>query len=276
MVAPVHRRCLPQNAAVGNLHPFVVVRNFGVRHLDVKLGLVICSLDLESVAVRICSACAAGVKRSADPGFSLLAVCALQQALKVACSSKLPSESRTWISAYTAAVLSQLLRTQLDPQPLCHLIIGLFCQAAVSKPAADTAQHAQQLTSTQSSNPAEHAVLLSLPSEAQTLAALFTCSQGLLQCWQSLGRTANPRQQQQPHQQGTSPGNLSEGSKPGKRHQPEGRQLDSVKKRQKHEAVLAASSPAELNSPLQVLRLCLLCYVYSFCICFAAKCVSQE
>lgn len=212
------------------------------------------------------------MKRSADPEFSLLAVCALQQALKVACSSKLPSESRTWISAYTAAVLSQLLKAQLNPQPLCHLIIGLFSQAADAKPAAvsgaDTAQHAQQLTKTQSSNPAEHAVVLSLPVEAQTLAALFSSAKGSLHTWQNVGRTANPRQQQPPQRvAGTSPSKLSVSPKPGKRSRAEGSQPDSVSKKQKREAVLAASSTSEPDSTLQVSMFCFYHATFHACLC---------
>lgn len=204
-----------------------------------------------------------------DLEFSLLAICALQQALKVACSSKLPSDSRTWISAYTAAVLSQLLKIQIDPQPLCHIIIGLFCQAADSKAGtsaadavtcADTAQHAQQLNPDQSSNHAEHAVVLSLPREAQTLASLFSYAQGLLQQWQSTGRTANPRQQQSgPQTLGANPGPSStpEGSMTKKRRKAEGVDMDDVKKRKKqrkHEASLAASPPHEAQSAPQVLQ----------------------
>ena len=216
-----------------------------------------------------CCACAIGMKRSADPEFSLLAVCALQQALKVACSSKLPSESRAWISAYTAAVLSQLIRTQIDPQSLCHLVLDLFCQAADAKAAtpvavtdADAAQHAQQLDNTQISNPAEHAVVLSLPNEAQTLASLLSCAQGVLHQWQSLGRTTNPRQPQ-PHQQspGSDPSNLSGDSKTKKRRKADGADVDSVKKRkkQKQEVSSVAFLPSGSESTLQVLHSALSC-----------------
>ena len=220
-----------------------------------------------------------------DLEFSLLAVCALQQALKVACSSKLPSNSRTWISAYTAAVLSQLLKIQIDPQPLCHIMIGLFCQAAYSKAGtsaadavkcADTPQHAQQLNRAvsnhaehaavlslpgdmgPSSNHAEHAVVLSLPHEAQTLASLFSYAQGLLQQWQSTGSTANPRQQQPGAQTlGAGPCNTPEGLMTKKRRKAEEVNMDDVKKRKKqgkHEASLAASPPHEAQSALQVLQ----------------------
>lgn len=203
-----------------------------------------------------------------DLEFSLLAVCALQQALKVACSSKLPSESRTWISAYTAGVLSQLLRIQIDPQPLCLLVIDLFSQAADSKagtsasaPAAargaDTPQHAQQLDTDKSSNHAEHAVELSLPVEAQTLASLLSFAQGLLQQWQSVGSTADPRR---PHPRlqtlGAGPSN-SEGSMSKKRRTAEDTHLDSMKKKkkQKHGALLATSPRSESECALQVLYL---------------------
>lgn len=203
-----------------------------------------------------------------DPEFSLLAVGALQQALKVACSSKLPSESRTWISAYTATVLSQLLRIQVDPQPLCHLVIDLFSQAADSKAGssafaaatgADTPQHAQQLGIDPSSNHAEHAMVLSLPVEAQTLASLLSFIQGLLQQWQSIIRTADPRQQQ-PHQQtlGAGHNDTPEGSTTKKRRKAEATHLDSThkkKKKKKTEASLATSPPFESDSAFQVLLL---------------------
>ena len=199
-----------------------------------------------------------------DVEFSLLAVCALQQALKVACSSKLSSDSCTWISAYTAAVLSQLLRIQLDPQPLCHLIIDLFSQAAHSKAGrsasaaadakdADTPQHAQLLGTDQNSNHAEHAMVLSLPVEAQTLTCLFSFTQGLLKQWQSIGRAADPRQQQ-PHQQplGAAPHDIPEGSTTQKRRKAEATRSDTMKKKHKSEASLAASPPVNSDFALQV------------------------
>ena len=201
-----------------------------------------------------------------DLEFSLLAVCALQQALKVACSSKLPSESRTWISAYTARVLSQLLRIQIDPQPLCHLVIDLFSQAADSKAGttsaaaaaatgADTPQ--QPLDTDENSNHAEHAAVLSLPVEAQTLASLLSFAQGLLQQWQSFGRTAD-RRQQQPRlvTLGAGPSKTPEGSMTKKRHQAEDTHSDGMKKkkRQKHEASLATSPPSESECAVQVLH----------------------
>ena len=207
-----------------------------------------------------------GTKRiGGDVEFSLLAVCALQQALKVACSSKLSSDSRTWISAYTAAVLSQLLRIQLDPQPLCHLIIDLFSQAAHSKAGrsasaaadakdADTPQHAQLLGTDQNSNHAEHAMVLSLPVEAQTLTCLFSFTQGLLKQWQSIGRAADPRQQQ-PHQQtlGAAPYGTPEGSIIQKRRRAEAICSDTMKKKKhKSEASLAASPPVDSDFALQV------------------------
>lgn len=201
--------------------------------------------------------------------FSLLAVCALQQTLKVACSSKLPSDSRTWISAYTAAVLSQLLRVQVDPQPLCHLVVDLFSQAADGKAGssasaaaavtgADTPQHEQQLGTNQNSNHAEHAMVLSLPVEAQTLASLLSFTQGLLQQWQRIGRTADPRQQQ-PHQQvlGAGCNYTPVGVTTKKRCKAEATHLDSTKKKkkQRHEASLATSTPFEADSAFQVLHL---------------------
>lgn len=223
--------------------------------------MLVCILDWKASIIGVHAGSTQG---QGELEFSLLAVCALQQALKVACSSKLPSDSRTWISAYTAAVLSQLLKTQVDPQPLCHIIVGLFCQAADSKAGtsaavtcADTPQHAQQLKTDQSSNHAEHAVVLSLPREAQTLASLFSYAQDLLQQWQSTGRTANPTQQQRdPETLGTGPCNTPEGSMTNKRRKAEGAHMDDVKKRkqQKHEASLAASPPHELESALQVLQ----------------------
>ena len=207
-----------------------------------------------------------GTKRiGGDVEFSLLAVCALQQALKVACSSKLSSDSCTWISAYTAAVLSQLLRIQLDPQPLCHLIIDLFSQAAHSKAGssasaaadakdADTPQHAQLLGTDQNSNHAEHAMVLSLPVEAQTSTCLFSFTQGLLKQWQGIGRAADPRQQQ-PHQQtlGAAPYDTPEGSTIQKRRRAEAICSDTMKKKKhKSEASLAASPPVDSDFALQV------------------------
>ncbi|KAL0021866.1 hypothetical protein WJX77_009321 [Trebouxia sp. C0004] len=136
-----------------------------------------------------------------DPPFSLLAISAVQQALKVACSSKLPSESRTWVSAYTTAVTAQLLRIQIDPQPLCSLVIGLFQQAADSKSAGatSTAQEAAEEIEPDAakaaefaSKYAEHAVVLSLPIEAQPLASLLGYAQDLLNRWQNHGRTWDP------------------------------------------------------------------------------------
>ncbi len=136
-----------------------------------------------------------------DPPFSLLAISAVQQALKVACSSKLPSESRTWVSAYTAAVTAQLLRIQIDPQPLCYLVIGLFQQAADSKSAGvtSTAQEAAGEVEPDAAKAAgldlkhaAHAVVLSLPVEAQPLASLLGFAQDLLSRWQNHGRTSNP------------------------------------------------------------------------------------
>ena len=137
-----------------------------------------------------------------DPPFSLLAISAVQQALKVACSSKLPSESRTWVSAYTAAaVTAQLLRTQIDPQPLCCLVIGLFQQAADSKSAGvtSTAQEAAggvepdaAKAADVASTHAEHPVVLSLPVEAQPLASLLRFAQDLLSQWLNHGRTLDP------------------------------------------------------------------------------------
>ena len=116
----------------------------------------------------------------------------LQQALKVACSSKLPSESRTWISAYTAAVLAQLLRVQINPQPLCHLVIDAFHQAAPSKPATASPAAAAEAGRTAGSNAyhAEHAGVLSLPVEAQPLASLLRFAEDLLKTWHNLGRPA--------------------------------------------------------------------------------------
>ena len=194
---------------------------------------------------------AAGGIQSKETAFSLLAVCALQQALKVACSSKLPSESRTWISAYTAAVLSQLLRVQIDPQPLVHIAIGIFGEAADSKLAAEAAtaaaaaQHAQQ-PRRPGSNPAEHAVPLSLPAEAQTLASLLTFAQDLLHMWQNPGRTSHPRQQPPGPMSGGTPEDINSIGK--KRRKGEQAQLDDSKqksKKQKLEQLHVASSPSE-------------------------------
>ena len=229
-------------------------------------------LYLEPESTKKCNWSADGfwMKRSeGDLEFSLLAVCALQQALKVACSSKLSSESRTWISAYTAAVLSQLLKIQNDPQPLCHLVIDLFSQAAKSKAGssasaaadaagADIPQHAQQLGTDQNSNHAEHAMVLSLPVEAQTLASLLSFAQGLLQQWQRIGRTAGFRKKQ-PHQQnlGGVPNSTPESLTSKKRRKAEGSDLDTTKKKRKqtNEAALAAFPVFESDSALQVLHL---------------------
>lgn len=134
--------------------------------------------------------------KHAESGFSLLAVSAVQQALKVACSSKLPSESRTWVSAYTAAVTAQLLRTQTDPQPLCRLVTGLFCQAADTSRSAATEEDAEEAGAAAvgilNATGAEHAAVLSLPVEAQPLASLLGFTQDLLQLWQNPGSTSNP------------------------------------------------------------------------------------
>ena len=145
--------------------------------------------------------CVAAGRPPSDPPFSLLAISAVQQALKVACSSKLPSESRTWVSAYTAAVTAQLLRIQIDPQPLCCLVIGLFQQAADSKSAGVTSTALEAAgevepdaakTADLGLNHAAHAVMLSLPVEAQPLASLLGFAQDLLSRWQNHGRTWDP------------------------------------------------------------------------------------
>ncbi|KAA6426422.1 MAG: hypothetical protein FRX49_03533 [Trebouxia sp. A1-2] len=131
-----------------------------------------------------------------DPPFSLLVISAVQQALKVACFSKLPSESRTWVSAYTAAVTAQLLSVQIDPQPLCCLVIGLFQQAAEVTSSAQEAAGEVQPDAAKAANlaskHAEHAVVLSLPAEAQPLASLLGFAQGLLSRWQYHGTTLGP------------------------------------------------------------------------------------
>lgn len=135
----------------------------------------------------------------ADPEFSLLVTCVLQQALKVACSDRLPSESRTWVAAYTATVLSQLLHLQTDAQAMCSIVIGLFQQAADT--IAQQQQQQQQDTATaqthdmtgaeppqhasnSNSNHAEHAGTLQLPVEAQPLVSLFNLAVSVLHNWQ--------------------------------------------------------------------------------------------
>ncbi len=145
--------------------------------------------------------CAAAGRPPSDPPFSLLAISAVEQALKVACSSKLPLESRTWVSAYTAAVTAQLLRIQIDPQPLCCLVVGLFRQAADSKSAGVTSTAQETAGEVEpdaakaadlASKHAERAVMLSLPVEAQPLASLLGFAQDLLSQWQNYGRTSHP------------------------------------------------------------------------------------
>lgn len=130
---------------------------------------------------------------------SLLVTCALQQALKVAYSDKLPSESRTWVAAYTATVLSQLMWLQTDPQMLCIVIIGLFQQsadaAAQSKQTDSATPHVGNSTapgtaqqgsapSSLNSSGAEHAAVLQLQLEAQTLASLYNLATSVLHKWQ--------------------------------------------------------------------------------------------
>ena len=126
-----------------------------------------------------------------------MAICALQQALKVAYSDKVPSESRTWVAAYTATVLSQLLQLQTDPQTLCTVIIGVFQQTAdaqtqiehqglaaahtVDKTGSPPAQHA---TAGLNSDHAEHAGVLLLPKEAQTLVSLYSLAISVMHKWQ--------------------------------------------------------------------------------------------
>ncbi len=166
-----------------------------------------------------------GGNTAAEPQFSLLGICILQQALKVACSSKLPSESRTWVSAYTAAVLAQLLRIQTGPQLLCHVIIDLFQQATDWKSAAPTtaAREAEAEAATEASRSAgrapdsssahaEHAVVLSLPVQAQPLISLLGFAQDLLKRWQSPGRTANAGFSV-PHSTNDEPEDVGKGSR---------------------------------------------------------------
>ncbi len=174
--------------------------------------------------------CAAAGRPPSDPPFSLLPISAVQQALKVACSSKLPSESRTWVSAYTAAVTAQLLRIQIDPQPLCCLVIGLFQQAADSKSAgvistALAAAGEVELDAAKAADlplkHAEHAVVLSLPVEAQPLASLQGFAQDLLSRWQNHGRTSetNPSK---PVQADQSASNTPEASTQGSKKKRKG------------------------------------------------------
>lgn len=126
-----------------------------------------------------------------------MAICALQQALKVAYSDKLPSESRTWVAAYTATVLSQLLQLQTDPQTLCTVIVGVFQLTAdahpqnehhssatahtVHKTGSAPALHA---TAGLNSDHAGHAGVLQLPKEAQTLVSLYNLAVNVRHNWQ--------------------------------------------------------------------------------------------
>ena len=146
----------------------------------------------------IAAGCTAAVS---DLKFSLLVTCALQQALKVAYSGKLPSESRTWVAAYTATVLLQLIRLQTDPQMLCTVIIGLFQQsadaAAQFKPPGTTTPHVETMTGPTTAQhgsarasldpgTAEHAAVLQLPLEAMTLASLYNLATSVLHKWQGV------------------------------------------------------------------------------------------
>ena len=129
-----------------------------------------------------------------------MAICALQQALKVAYSDKLPSESRTWVAAYTATVLSQLLQLQTDPQTLCTVIVGVFQQTAdahaqnehhssatahaVDKTGSAPAQHATAGLNSDHAEHAGHAGVLRLPKEAQTLVSLYNLAVDVRHNWQ--------------------------------------------------------------------------------------------
>ena len=156
----------------------------------------------------------AGPLPSSKAPVSLLAVCVLQQALKVASSAKLTSESRICVSAYTAAVLAQLLKTQVDPQPLCRAIIGMFpnhsgVQAQTSAvagsnlkyvpaaeavtPATDSRSAALHADHAVHAVDAVHAEQLKLPVEGQPLASLLGCAQRWLWCWQNPGTTPEPK-----------------------------------------------------------------------------------
>ena len=213
---------------------------------------------------------AAGEEQRRDTEFSLLSVCALQQALKVACSGKLASESRTWISAYTAAVLSQLLTAQVDPRPLCHVVIQLMHQAADSSQAAsgeasaatdaDAAQHTQQAGKGLNATPAG---LLLLPAEAQTLASLLTNAQDLLYQWHNPGRTTEFKAQQ-PADIATAFRDETQGNKSSKKRrkaqlsQPD--EVSSRVKKQKAEATAVVSLPSQLaHGPDLQLQVCLTC-----------------
>ncbi len=181
--------------------------------------------------------CVAAGRPPLDPPFSLLAISAVQQALKVAYSSKLPSESRTWVSAYTAAVTAQLLRTQIDPQPLCYLVIGLFQQAADSKSAGVTSTALEAAGEAEPDaakaadvdlKHAEHAVMLSLPVEAQPLASLLVFAQDLLHQWQNHGRTSLPSPSK-PLQADHSVSDTPEASRQGMKKKRKGEDLASGK-----------------------------------------------
>ena len=180
---------------------------------------------------------------------SLLAVCALQQALKVASSGKLTSESRTSISAYTAGVLARLIQFQIDPELLCHVIVGIFQNAALAASpaaaeAADKAAAAEAQPSASrwpaDSNHAEHAAPLQLPTEGQPLASLLGFVQRMLWCWQNRGRILKP---EQPVQRGFGLDEEQQSSK--KRKKSQGGQDDSSHGRstKKHQRT-STNSPA--------------------------------
>ncbi|KAK9836812.1 hypothetical protein WJX74_008587 [Apatococcus lobatus] len=98
----------------------------------------------------------------AGQSFSLLGVSALQQALKVASSSKRPSFSRAAVCSYVAGVLMALIDIQTLRAPLCQLVIGLISAAAAQSSAVSAAD--SDATGVASGQ---------LPSEAQPLLRLL-------------------------------------------------------------------------------------------------------
>lgn len=225
----------------------------------------------------------------ADPEFSLLCVCALQQALKVACSGKLPSESRTWVAAYTATVLSQLMQLQTHPHMLCTVIIHMFQHSAVTgtaqpKQSASIRSHAQTpaasgLHHTEHAEPsssstaaaetvaagdldsshAERAGIMNLPREAQPLASLFQIASDALHKWQpetGSGRSGSNHETRIDQAAGavkTTDGGTSSSRK--RKHGKHEFREDEAAKKQRTSAVHPAIDG--LQPALQVLRHCL-------------------
>jgi len=125
-------------------------------------------------------------------------------------------------------------------------VIGLFQQAADSKSAGvtSTAQEAAgevepdaAKAAALASNHAEHAVVLSLPVEAQPLASLLGFAQDLVSQWQNHGRTLSPNPSK-PLQVDPSVSNTPEASRQGSKKKRKGERiaLGTVQSRKKQKS----------------------------------------